>query len=180
MCWALRFGFETGVVLINIFQVCLKLLPNFHNENSVAFRLIFVAEICQLFTSYVLQRAKRYSHQAFNVRIWQWGCPIFMTKIQQSFAFGLQWRTGKVSRLCMQRLSTCSHRDELKPTKVLNMLIHVTYTGKPMSLGDMDQDNHTAVIMHTIQHEYAPTTVVLSSCPYYKVKSSHDQRGSLT
>ena len=54
MCWALRFGFETGVVLINTFQVCLKLLPNFHNENSVAFRLIFVAEICQLFTSDVL------------------------------------------------------------------------------------------------------------------------------
>ena len=49
-----------------------------------------------------------------------------------------------------------------------------------MSLVDMDQDNHTAMIVHTIQHEYAPTTIALSTYPYYKVKSTHDQKGSLT
>ena len=45
MCWALRFGFRMGVVSIDAFQVCLKSLPNFHGENSVAFHFIFVAEI---------------------------------------------------------------------------------------------------------------------------------------
>ena len=58
--------------------------------------------------------------------------------------------------------------------------MHVAYTEKPMSLGDMDQDNHTAMIVHTIEHEYAPTAITLSTYPYYKVKSSHDKRGSLT
>ena len=43
-----------------------------------------------------------------------------------------------------------------------------------MSLGDMDQDNYTATIVHTIEHEYAPTTITLSTYPYYKVKSFHD------
>ena len=45
MCLALRLGFGMGVVSIDAFQVCLELLPNFHSENSAAFRLIFVAEI---------------------------------------------------------------------------------------------------------------------------------------
>ena len=49
-----------------------------------------------------------------------------------------------------------------------------------MSLGDMDQDNHTSMILHTIYYEYAPTTIALSTYPYYKVKSSHDYRGLLT
>ena len=51
MYWALRFGFRMGMVLINAFQVCLELLPNFHGENLTAFRLIFVAEIWQCFAS---------------------------------------------------------------------------------------------------------------------------------
>ena len=51
MCWALRFDFRAGVVLIDAFQVCLKSLPNFHDENPAAFRLIFVAEIRQQFVS---------------------------------------------------------------------------------------------------------------------------------
>ena len=45
MHWVLRFGFRMGVVPIDAFQVCLKLLPNFHSENPVAFHLIFMAEI---------------------------------------------------------------------------------------------------------------------------------------
>ena len=52
--------------------------------------------------------------------------------------------------------------------------MRVAYMGKPTSLGDIDQDNHTAMIMHTIYHEYAPTAITLSIYPYYKVKSSHD------
>ena len=38
--WALRFGFKMGVVLINVFLVCLESLPNFHCENPAAFHLI--------------------------------------------------------------------------------------------------------------------------------------------
>ena len=51
MCWALRFAFKMGVVLIDAFQLCLELLPNFHGENPAAFLLIFVVEIRQRFTS---------------------------------------------------------------------------------------------------------------------------------
>ena len=180
MRWPLRFGFRMGVVSINASQVCLKSLPNFHSKNSTAFRLIIVAEIQQRFTSNVSQHEKCYSHQAFNVRMWQWGCPIFAAKIQQSFAFGALWHTGRVQCLCIRRVLTCSQCNELKPFKVAIMLMRVAYTGKPMSLANMGQDNHTAMIVHTIQHEYAPIEIVLSTYPYYMIQSSHDQKGSLT
>ena len=39
MCWALRFGFGVGVVPIDAFQVCLKLLLDFHGKDPVALRL---------------------------------------------------------------------------------------------------------------------------------------------
>ena len=88
-----------------------------------------------------------------------------------SFLFGALWHTGKVSCLCIRRVLTCLHCDKLKPTKVL---IHIAYTGKPMLLGDMDQDNYTAMIVHIIKHEYAPTTIALGAYLYYKVKSFHN------
>ena len=179
MCLALRFGFGMGVVLINAFQVCSKSLLEFHGKNLVAFRLIFMAKIRQRFASNATQHTKRYSHQAFDVRIRQQGCPIFMVKIWQSFGFSALQRTRRVLRMCIRRVSTCSHYDESKPSKMLNMLICVAYIGKPMSLGDMDQDNHIAMIMHTIQHEYAFMAIALTTYLYYKVKSSRDQRGSL-
>ena len=119
MCWALNFGFKMGVVLINAFQVCLKSQPNFHGKNPTAFHLIFVAKIQQRFASNASQHAKRYSHQTFGVRIRQWGCPIFTAKTWQSFSFDALWRIGKVSRLCIWHVLTCSHRDKLKPSKVL-------------------------------------------------------------
>ena len=168
-----------GVVLIDAFQVCSKSLLEFHGKNPVAFRLIFMAKIRQRFALDAIQHTKRYSHQAFDVRIRQQGCPIFMVKIWQSFGFSALQRTRRVSRMCIRRISTCSHYDESKPSKMLNMLICVAYIGKPMSLGDMDQDNHIAMIMHTIQHEYAFMAIALTTYLYYKVKSSRDQRGSL-
>jgi len=45
---------------------------------------------------------------------------------------------------------TCSNYDKPKPFKASSMLMHATYTGKPISLDDMDQDNHTAMIVHRI------------------------------
>ena len=38
------------------------------------------------------------------MRIRQWGCPIFTTKIQLSFAFGALWLTSRISRLCINML----------------------------------------------------------------------------
>ena len=107
------------------------------------------------------------------------GIPHFHGENPTEFCVWCATAHRRVSRLCIRCVLTYSHHDEPKPSKVLNILIHVTYTGKPMSLGDMDQDNHTTMIMHTIQHEYAPTAITLSTYPCYKVKSSHDQRGSL-
>ena len=51
MNWALRFGFKKGVVSIDASLVFLESMPNFHDENSIAFRLFFVTEIQQRFTS---------------------------------------------------------------------------------------------------------------------------------
>ena len=62
------------------------------------------------------------------------------------------------------------------PSKHLNILIRGAYAGKPMSLSDMDQDDHTAVTMHTVWHEYAPTAIALSAYSCHKVKSTHGQR----
>ena len=177
MCWVSRLGFRMGVVSIDAFQVCLKSLPNFHAENPIAFHLIFVTEIRQHFTSNVSQHAKCYSHQAFDMRMRQWGCFIFTAKIQQSFTFSAPARFHD----CVYGVYRHAHTVASQiPLKCQNMLIHVAYTGKPMSLGDMDHDNHTAMIVHTIQHEYALTTIALSTYPYYKVKSSHNQKWSLT
>ena len=49
MNWVLRFGFGKGVVLIDASLVCLESVPNFHDENPAAFRLIFMAETRQRF-----------------------------------------------------------------------------------------------------------------------------------
>ena len=168
-----------GMVSIDAFQVCLELLPNFHGEKPATFCLIFMVKIQQPFASYASQHTKRYSYQAFDVRIRQQGCPIFKVKTLQNFAFGVLWRTGRVLCMCIRCALTCSCCNEPKPFKASSMLICVTYTRKPMSLGDIDQDNHTAMIMHTVQHEYAPTEIALSTYPNYKVKSIHDQRGLL-
>ena len=75
---------------------------------------------------------------------------IFTMTILQSFAFGALWHTNRVSRLCIRHISTYSYRDEPKPFKVSSVLICVAYMGKLVSLGEMDWDNHTAMIMHII------------------------------
>ena len=51
MNWALWFGYREGVVSINTSLAHLKFLPNLHDENPEEFRLIFMAEIWQHFTS---------------------------------------------------------------------------------------------------------------------------------
>ena len=61
----------------------------------------------------------------------------------------------------------------------INMLMRVAYTGKLMSLADMDQDNHTVMITHIIWHEYALTTVALSAYLHHKVKSTHNYEVTL-
>ena len=180
MNWALRFGFGKGMVLINASLVYLESLSNFHDENLTVFLLIFMAQIRQCFTSGVSQHMKHYSRQVFAVRIQQRRCPIFTAKIQQSFAFGALCYTGRVSCMCIQRAPTFACQDKPQPLKALNILMHVAYTGKLMSLDDMDRDSHIAMIVHTIQHEYAPTAIALGTYPHYKVKSTYGQRGSLT
>ena len=123
-----------GVASINVFLVHLELMPNFHSKNSATFHLIFAMEIRQCFTSNASQCTKCYSHQVFDVKKWQWGCLIFTEKIRQSFAFGVLWCTGRVLRLCIWCISTCSYCDEPKPSKASSILMRVTYTRKPMSL----------------------------------------------
>ena len=105
------------------------------------------------------------------------GCPIFMAKIWQSFVFGALWHTAKVSYLCIWKASVCSYQGKPRLTKASNTLTRVAYTGKPMSLADMDRSNHTTIIMHTMWHEYAFTVVTLNAYPHSKVKSTHNHEG---
>ena len=79
---AFRLIFGMGVVSIDVFLVRLEAMPNFHSENPAAFSLIFMAKIQQCFASNASYHTKRYSHQAFNLRIRQRGCPIFMAKFR--------------------------------------------------------------------------------------------------
>ena len=44
------------------------------------------------------------------MRIRQWRCPIFISKIWQSFAFGVLWCTGKVLRLCIRLRCVIAHQ----------------------------------------------------------------------
>ena len=69
--------------------------------------------------------------------------------------------------MCIWCASICSYQGKPKLSKVSNMLTW-------MSLADMDLDNHTMIIMHTIWHEYAPATVALSAYSHHKVKSTHN------
>ena len=115
-----------------------NILPYFHGRNSVAICLRCVIA------------HKTLSSPFFYHENTAMGCPIFKAKIQQSFMFGVLWCTSRVSRLCIQHISTCLHHDKLKPFKASSMLMRVAYIGKPISLGDIDRDNHTAMIMHTI------------------------------
>ena len=65
MCWALRFGFEMGVVPINVFQVCFEVIarfprsdsisPYFHGENPTMLCLRCVIA-CQMLFSPSFQR----------------------------------------------------------------------------------------------------------------------------
>ena len=63
-------------------------------------------------------------------------------------------RQGFASMSTIQHVSTCLYWDESMPLKVSSMSMHITYMGKPVLLGDMDQDDHTTMIVHTIEHEY--------------------------
>ena len=153
------------MVFINAVLTHLELLPNFHDENTATFCLIFVVEIRQHFGSGASWHTKYYSHQAFTMRIQQKDAPFSWKK------------SGRVSYLCIWHASICSYQGKPRLTKASNTLMRVTYTGKPMSLVDMDQGNHTVIIMHTMQHEYAFTIVTLNAYPHSKVKSTHDHEG---
>ena len=163
--------------MINASLVCLELLPNFQGENLITFRLIFMVEIWQRFSSGASWHTKHYSHQVFTVRMRQWGWPILTAKIRQSFTFGVLWRIGKVSCLCIWRVLTCLCQDDSKPLKTLSTLICVAYMGKPMSLGDMDQDGQVVVTMHRVLHEYAPTVNALSTYSCLRLRALMAREG---
>ena len=135
-----------GQCFPSVFEVIAKfprqksgsILPYFRGRNLVALRLKYVIAYQTLFLP------------SFQREITTMGMSHFHGEIRQNFVFGALWWTNRVSHLCIRCVSTYSHRDEPKPFKVLSMLMHVTYMGKPMSLGDMDQDNHTTMIVHTI------------------------------
>jgi len=57
-----------------------------------------------------------------------------MIKIQKGFAFGELWHTDRVSCLCIRHALACLYEGEPKLTKASNMLMHVTYTRKSISL----------------------------------------------
>ena len=65
---ALRFDLGKVCGLHQCFASTLELLPNFYNENLIAFRLVFMTEIRQHFKSGSSWHAQRDPHQAFAVK----------------------------------------------------------------------------------------------------------------
>ena len=150
MCWALRYGFQNGCgpdrCFPSVFEVVAKFLqqkyssisPNFSGKNLAVLCLRCVIAHQTLFLP-------SFWHE--NTAI---GMPYFHGKNPAKFHIWWAMEHMQGFALCIQCVLTCSHCDEPKPSKVLSMLVHVEYMGKPMSLGGMDQDNHTAIIVHTI------------------------------
>ena len=99
-----------------------SILPYFHGENLAAFRVrCIVARITLSLPSFLDENKAR-------------RCHIFTTKMQQSFTLGVPQHTSRVSCLCIQ------HAEAYQSTK---HVMHVVYTGKPMSLANIDRSNHT-------------------------------------
>ena len=99
-----------------------------------------------------------------------------MVKIWQSSRLVCYGIPAGFHTFCIWHVSICSYQGKLKLSRVLITLMSVAYTGKPMSLVDMDLDNHTAMIMHTIWHEYASIAKALNAYPHHKFKSTHDHK----
>ena len=98
MCWVLRFDFGIGMVLVDVFSVCLESMPNFHGKNPATFCLIFRGE-----NTSALHRKCIISHKilfspSFHCENMATGCLIFTVKIRQSFAFGALWRINRDDR----------------------------------------------------------------------------------
>ena len=80
MCWALRFGFEMGVVLINAFQVCFKVIARFPQRKSSNISPYFRGgNPAALHLKCIIARQTLFS-PSFQRKNMAMGMPIFMAK----------------------------------------------------------------------------------------------------
>ena len=109
---------KRDVAFIDALLAHLELLPNFHYENPVAFRLIlwwksgsvspyFCGRNPVVFRLICIIAHKALFSPSFHCENTTKRCPTFTTKIRQSFTFGALWCIGKVSCLCIRRASVC-------------------------------------------------------------------------
>ena len=150
MNWVLRFGFGKGVVLIDASLVCLESVPNFHDENLAAFRLIFMAEIRQGFALVY--------HSTQNIILTK----LSLWEYDNGEAQFSWWKSGRVLRLVRYgapavfhayAYDACQHacaRTSRNPSKH-QAYWRVSHTrGKQCHSDDMDWDNHILMTMHAI------------------------------
>ena len=97
----------------------------------------------QHFTLFLWRKCSSFLPQAYystqntiltKLLLWEYGNRGAPFSWRKSSIVSRLVRTSKVSRLCIWRMPTYSCQDELKPLKASSILMHVAYTGKPMSL----------------------------------------------
>ena len=148
MCCALRFDLGIGMVSIDAFQVCFELLPNFYDKNPTAFCLTLWWK-----SNSALPQMRHNTQNAILTMILMWeygnGNALFsrrkfgiVSRLVRYGAFvgvcvcvyGAYWQAGTMMSRSPSKHQACC----------------IAYIGKPISLSDMDQDNHTAIIVHTV------------------------------
>ena len=115
MCWALRFGFGTGVVPINAFQVCFEIITRFPRWKSDNISPYFRGgNLAMLYLRSVIACQMLFS-PSFRCENAAMGMPYFHDENLAKFHV---WCTSRVSRI--QSISMCLHYGKQKPSKVLD------------------------------------------------------------
>ena len=104
--------------------------PYFLGGNHVAFRIKCIMAHITLFSP------------NFYYEIMARRCHIFTAKIWHSFALGAPWPISRISYLYMACINMLGLR-HAEAHWSIDQMMHVAYTGKPMSLADIDMGNHT-------------------------------------
>ena len=92
---------ERDIFFINAVLTHLELLPNFHDENTVAFFPYFHGGNPTFWVRCITAHKMLFS-PSIHYENTAKGCPIFMAKIWQSYVFGALWCTARVLYLYIQ------------------------------------------------------------------------------
>ena len=150
MDWALRFGFKKGVVLIDASLVCLGSVPNFTTKIWQHFALFSWRKSDNAFP-----QVRHSTQNAILTKLSLWehdngGAPFSRQKFNRVSCLV---RYSALARFHSCVYGACQHacvRTSSSPSMHQAYWCVLHTLGNWCHLGDMDQDNHFAMIVHTI------------------------------